>query len=186
MKIKIEWTDRTWDFIKEFTKENYRTITHIEPLEYILDRKKFPIGSKVFVNSVNDTFQEYVDFSKLQSAFAYLSDRKDLKFYFLTKNPKNMIRFFDDFVRNFDDEWGDSRILDTIPYNCRFGVTIENQETADERIPELLKIRDFFYYENIILFASIKPSLELLSIDRYLNDCGLDFVIVNRDKRSKK
>ena len=156
---------------------------HEDALKEILDKKKYPSGSKVFVNSMSDTFHEGVPYYKIELPFAYIDDRRDLIFQFLTKRPENMIGFFKNFIENFDDEWGDrTEIFDNIPYHCWFGVTAENQAMADERIPELLKLRELFG-RDIILFVSIEPMLEAIDLRKYI--AGLDWVIVGGENAPK-
>lgn len=206
MKTKIEWTDCTWNFItgckqvspacdncyaKAMTKrlqgmalknikgsEKYilgwdKVIFHKDALKEILDKKKYPSGSKVFVNSMSDTFHEDIEFELLTKAFLRFIQRDDLTFQILTKRPKRMYEFFE------KTNWSLSKDFRKLVW---FGVTAENQAMADERIPELLKLREFFGRDTI-LFVSIEPMLEAIDLRKYI--AGLDWVIVGGENAPK-
>lgn len=206
MKTKIERTDYSWNFItgctqispacdncyaKAMTKRlqgmaNFKklpkyyqgwdkVIFHRDALGEILDKKKYPSGSKIFVNSMSDTFHENIEFELLTKAFFKIIQRSDLTFQILTKRPKRMYEFFE------KTNWSLSKEFKKLVW---FGVTAENQKMADERIPELLNLREFFGKE-IILFVSIEPMLDFVNIRRYLADWGLDWVIVGGENAAK-
>lgn len=209
MKLtKIEWTDCTWNFItgckqvspacdncyaKAMTKRlqgmalknikgsekyilGWDNITfHKEALKDILDKKKYPSGSKVFVNSMSDTFHEDIEFDLLTKAFQRFISRDDLTFQILTKRPKRMYEFFE------KTNWSLSKEFKKLVW---LGVTAENQKMADERIPELLNLREFLG-KDVILFVSIEPMIEFMNIRKYLADFGLDWVIVGGENAPK-
>ena len=60
-------------------------------------------------------------------------------------------------------------------------VSVENQETADERIPELLRIREYGKWP--VLGASVEPMLEGIDIKPYLGGifCDACFQDINLD-----
>ena len=68
-----------------------------------------------------------------------------------TKRPHNMAAFIFEWLKK-------KPVLN----NCFLGCTVENQEQADKRIPELLKCRPFK------LFLSVEPMLEPIDLTRWL------------------
>lgn len=166
-----------------------KMIFHTEVLKDILDKKKYPKGSKVFVNSMSDTFHEDISLDDIWDIFYHASQRQDLIFQFLTKRPKQMIARFGEIFHYLDnlcrDENSQDYFSEEIFKHCWFGVTAENQKMADERIPELLKLRELFGEEgkNLILFVSIEPMLEAINLRPYLKE--LDWVIVGGENAPK-
>lgn len=160
---------------------------HQDALKEILDKKKYPSGSKVFVNSMSDTFHENIEYNDLEISFTYTRKRRDLIFQFLTKRPKEMIARFKEII-NILDMFGSRKAREyfsnEIFKHCWFGVTAENQKMADDRIPELLNLREFLG-KDVILFVSIEPMLEFMNIRKYLADFGLDWVIVGGENAPK-
>lgn len=165
-----------------------KVIFHEDALKDILDKKKYPSGSKVFVNSMSDTFHENISLNDILNIFYYTSQRQDLTFQFLTKRPKNMIKMFDEiFIRLNELGYEDMQnyFKNELYKHCWFGVTAENQEMADERIPELLNLRQLFgeQSKNLILFVSVEPMLEKIDLRKYITD--LDWVIVGGENAPK-
>lgn len=174
-----------------------KVIFHKDALKEILDKKKYPSNSKIFVNSMSDTFHENA--SKIKNGvfcdnfweiFRHTSQRDDLTFQFLTKRPKELFKRFEEVFNylgnyyNDGDEYAQDYFGEELERHCWFGVTAENQKMADERIPILLNLREFFGKE-IILFVSIEPMLDFMNIRRYLADWGLDWVIVGGENAPK-
>lgn len=207
---KIEWTDKTWNFItgcteispacnncyaKAMTKRlqgmairqniafklpKYhqgwdKVVFHKESLLEILDKKKYPSGSKIFVNSMSDTFHEKLDNKNISESFDMMSKRKDLIFQVLTKRPQRILEFFNTALRYASDE---NEIINDIKH-IYFGVTAENQEYLDKRIPLLFQLKELLE-GNINVFVSIEPMLSHINISVYKN--RLDWVIVGGEK----
>lgn len=94
-----------------------------------------------------------------------------LDWLLLTKRPENIRRFWPDYPHNAcltgdcPHERADqcSAILER--ENVWLGTSVENQEYADKRIPELLKCRDL----SPVLFLSCEPLLGPLELSRYLS-----------------
>ena len=165
-----------------------QVVFHKDCLKDILDKKKYPSGSKVFVNSMSDTFHEDINEwgGRMPMIFEYTKQRQDLIFQFLTKRSKTMFEFIK-IAPDFMDKTLNDYYIKEMPKHCWFGVTAENQEMADERIPELLNLRQFFGEQgkDLILFVSIEPMLEFMNIKKYLNDWGLNWVIVGGENAPK-
>lgn len=119
---------------------------------------------KIFVNSMSDLFHEDVPFQFIASVFAIMGVTTRHTYQILTKRPKRMLEFFEwaheeipayvyadekifDHFPN-DIEWkplrgnhgGYDNCGPAYPYeNVWIGVSVEDQETANERIPLLLQ-----------------------------------------------
>jgi protein gp37 len=166
-KSKIEWCDYTWnpvtgclhacDFCyarridKRFGDGKFEPTFHPERLQQPLKVKK---PSRIFVGSVSDLFGDWEwKVSEIYLPRNYVVEEildvvkqcPQHTFIFLTKNPKGM--------QGFD-----------FPDNCWCGTSVENQEKADERRPELLKVNCK------TLFVSYEPALGPINFDSYYWD----------------
>lgn len=109
----------------------------IEPLGWRKPRR-------VFVNSMSDLFHEALSFADIERVYDVMLQAERHTFQVLTKRPERMLKF----VR---DRW-----LGTgsdLPANVWLGVSVEDQATADERIPLLLKT------PAAVRFVSYEPAL---------------------------
>lgn len=150
-----------------------KVVFHKESLQDILDKKKYPSGSKVFVNSMSDTFHRDVMDYDLLELFKTMSKRQDLIFQVLTKRANTMLWFFKELIAE------DMGLNFQHIQNVWFGVTAENQEYADKRIPKLLKLKDVVN-KDIKCFVSIEPMLSEIDLTPYLDK--LDWVIIGGEK----
>lgn len=90
---------------------------------------KVKAGQRVFVNSMSDTFEWHPDLDEARLAlFDDIARRSDVVFMLLTKRPENVMKLVPPW-------WGSG-----FPPNVWMGTTVENQQRANERIPELLEI----------------------------------------------
>jgi len=165
-KTKIEWVQNpdgtqgyTWNPVtgclhgcefcyarridKRFGDGSFTPTFHPERLQEPLKVKK---PSRIFVGSMADLFGDW-DW-KIEGGNGHTFNREYVveqiliiatrcpqhTFIFLSKNPKGM--------QGFD-----------FPANCWCGTSVENQEKADERIPELLMVKCN------TLFGSYEPAL---------------------------
>lgn len=155
-KTKIEWADEVWNPMHGcskissgcdncyaermatnrlrgrhgYTKDNpFRVTMCPEKLEVPFRWKK---PRRVFVNSMGDLFHENVPFSFIASVFNVIEANHQHIFILLTKRPARMLEFTKGF--------GNLRLLWPLP-NVWLGVSVENQETADERLPLLFDCR---------------------------------------------
>ncbi len=118
---------------------------------------------RIFVNSMSDLFHPAVPFEFIASVFWVMSVTTRHTYQVLTKRPERMLEFFE-WVEDGAGCFGDERIDDNIPEvkwkprhnskrggydtcgpvwpyeNVWLGVSVEDQETADKRIPILLKV----------------------------------------------
>ena len=177
-KSKIEWADRVWNPVTGCTKVSEgcrhcyaesiarrfwggRKFTDVQCHE---DRLDAPLHwrkpARVFVNSMSDLFHEQVDFEFIDRVFAVMVNCEHT-FMILTKRPARMKAYFD----NGGGYWFGN--LRAAPSNVWFGVSIEDQRTADERIPLLLQT------PAAVRFVSYEPALGPVD----LTTCRYDGVI---------
>ena len=145
-KTGIEWTDGTWNPVTGCTKVSAgcancyaetlanrkfgewakRPFSEIMLKEHKLNeplRKKTP--QKIFVNSMSDLFHKDVPDEFIHRVFDVMNRAHWHIFQILTKRPKRMLKLSPKL------NWG---------HNIWTGVSIENQRTAEERIPFLYEI----------------------------------------------
>jgi protein gp37 len=114
----------------------FRVTVHQDKLE---EPYKWIKPSKVFICSMGDLFHNDVGICTLQAITRVVRDSGKHTFMILTKRPKNMLNYF--------SEW------DLAPDNLLLGISVEDQKTADERIPILLQIPAAKH------FISVEPML---------------------------
>ena len=155
---KIDWCDHTWNpwhgcrkvsagcqncymyrDKKRFGSDPEKVIRATVPTFTLPLRIKEP--SRIFVCSWSDFFIEDADEWR-DEAWEIMHRRPDLTFLILTKRPENI----------------SSRLTYGWPLpNVWLGVTAENQEMADKRIPILLQI------PAVVRFVSVEPMLGEMS-----------------------
>ena len=179
---KIAWTDHTWNpwqgchKVSDGCKNCYmfrdkkrygqdastvirsKDVTFNKPLHW-----KEP--AKVFVCSWSDFFIEEADEWRT-SAYAIMSKTAHLTYLLLTKRPENIA-----------ERWF---YLQSRMKNVWLGVTAENQEQADKRIPILIKTPTVGKR-----FLSIEPMLSSIDLNQAYGDVWcrpeLDWVIVGAE-----
>lgn len=165
-KSKIEWTDATWNTVYGCThvSEGCRNCyaerlapkmgKDFSKITLAPERLDLPLRWKrprrIFVNSLSDLFHEEVPEDFIDKVFAVMALSPQHTFQILTKRPERMLAWFGSIGGTMRRDWVASalcRIKDThtIPPftwplpNVWLGVSVENQATADERIPVLLQ-----------------------------------------------
>ncbi len=143
----------------------------------------------VFVCSASDLFHEDVPFEYIAAVFGVMAACPQHTFQCLTKRPKRMLEWFkwmekEGAVREaqfqaqgyFEDPGGEMPASENIPTstvwplpNVWIGVSCENQETADERIPLLLQC------PAAVRWVSAEPLLGPIDFDPpRCDNCGDD------------
>lgn len=164
MPTGISWTDETWNpFVGcsrvsagcehcyaerqaarlatfPHTKDRYaptirktasgpRWTGEISLVPHLLDQPlRWTKPRRIFVNSMSDPFHPKVPFEYIFKCFEVMNQASQHTFQVLTKRPERMLEFFDGY-RNYG--WP----LD----NVWLGVSAEDQKSAEERVPILLK-----------------------------------------------
>lgn len=169
---KIEWTDRTWNPIRGCSLvspgctncyamrqvhrfdhpggpyEGLTRMTEHGPVwtgkvrvveEALAEPPSWRKPCRVFVNSMSDLFHEGVPAEFIDRVFAVMQLARRHTFQILTKQPHRMA-------------------LHRPPANVWLGVSVENQATADERIPLLLQT------PAAVRFLSVEPLLEAVDL----------------------
>ncbi|SFU70632.1 DUF5131 family protein [Alicyclobacillus macrosporangiidus] len=186
---RFGWTTKPWN--ATYAAENVRL--HPDRLEEPLKWKK---PRRVFVNSMSDLFHEQVPLEFIAEVFnvmacATAACGKNHKhdeecwtgephtFQILTKRPERMMRVINEELPDYVGHYwpGDRPLCLALELNWPLpnvwlGVSAENQEAADERIPFLLKT------QAAVRFVSCEPLLgpvNLRDIDLGTNGHGLRF-----------
>ncbi len=128
---------------------------------------------RIFVNSMSDLFHDGIPDEFIDRVFAVMDVASHHTFQILTKRPARMLEYLTDprlsgriLALHYEalgirSPTGRKALADdwTLPIrNCWFGVSVENQETADERIPLLLDT------PAAIRFLSVEPLLDRVSL----------------------
>lgn len=117
--------------------------------------------SKIFVCSMGDLFHESIKFEMIKKVLMNAANTKRHTYLFLTKRPQRMkeaMRWFTQFAYRGEDGFLEIKL----PKNFWLGVSVEDQKTADERIPILLQI------PAAKRFVSVEPMLGAVDISRQL------------------
>lgn len=125
----------------------------------------------VFVNSMSDLFHEDVPFEFINAVFAVMADVNIHTYQILTKRPERMLDFFSWKRNQFGYTWAPS-------VNVWIGVSVEDQKTADSRIPKLLQI------PAAVRFLSCEPMLGEIDIASEKIMADLEVLQVNTDYSS--
>ena len=139
--------------------------------------------SRVFVNSMSDLFHEALSSVDIQKVFTVMAYATQHTFQILTKRPEKMQRFLStmdqwlerDHARDFiwppiilaGDDWPKKYPGIQRPWplpNVHLGVSVEDQATAVERIPLLLKT------PAAVRFVSYEPALGPVDFGRWVRD----------------
>lgn len=139
-------------------------------VELLPDRLEQPLHwrkpCRIFVNSMSDLFHEKVPFEFIDKVFDIICKCPQHTFQILTKRPERMY----DYWMNSTGTIGG---VVNIPKNAQLGVSVENQDTADERIPILLQI------PAAVRWISYEPALGGLSL-RWLGNRKINDEIMNK------
>ena len=144
------------------------TAPHIQSVTPYLDEKEMQAlctskaisGKKVFIEDMSDLFGEWVPDALIDQVFAVMALRYDVTFQVLTKRADRVRAYLgapgrDDIVFEAGTGWRMGRFANAIfPLpNVWIGVSAEDQQNADERIPLLLET------PAAVRFVSIEPMI---------------------------
>src|SRR3990172_4738167 len=148
--------------------EPFRVTVHPERLE---EPEHWRKPQRVFVGSMTDVFHPDIPAGFVRSLFALMDSYRQHTFLLLTKRPQ--------YALAFAQGWG----MQPWPRTIHLGVTAENQEMADERIPILLSIPAAVHW------VSVEPCLEPIGLSsipcqdgRTIDALGGSIFGGNRDK----
>jgi protein gp37 len=177
-KTTIEWTDETWNpttgcrevspgckncyarriFKRPYPKREFHDVQcHPERLDAPLHWRK---PRRVFVNSMSDLFHEAVPDEFIDAVFMAMICAPQHHFQILTKRPLRMgaylttpLRLENIYMQRYGISGSPLDAEDWPLPNVHLGVSIEDQPTADERIPILLET------PAAVRFISYEPAL---------------------------
>lgn len=116
---------------------------------------------RIFVGSMTDIFHEKSMFSWRMGILKMVKDNPRHTFIFLTKRPERMKGFLDMYERIW-----------RIPENLWLGVTAENQETFDQRVPVLLSIPAAVHFVSVEPMLSRITATPMIGYNAYKCKCG--------------
>lgn len=182
MTSKIEWTDTTWNPVTGCTKispgcancysermtkrlqamgqQKYRhgfnrVVTHHDELT---KPSRWTKPRKVFVCSMSDLFHQDVPDHFIRHVFSVMGHNRRHIFQVLTKRSERLLTYAQLYPSDFR------------PRNIWVGVSVENQDVAEERISHLIGV------PSAVRFLSCEPLLGPLYLGEWLAE--LDWVIV--------
>ena len=210
-KSGIHWTDATWNPTTGCTKvspgckycyakhkvwprlsKNPATVYYgrkFEDVQVHPERLNQPLQWKrprmIFVNSMSDLFHESLPYVFIYKVFETMARCPQHIFQILTKRPARMLDFLTN-VKTLQLAIDSSQLWERHPLplpNVWLGVSVENQETADERIPLLLET------PAAIRWLSCEPLLGPLDLRKHGDldrvQCGIDWIVVGGESGSR-
>ena len=157
-KTKIEWADKVWNPVVGCTPvsagcancyakpiyERFHPGQQFSKVNCIYGRLDQPLHwrkpARIFVNSMSDLFHDDVPLEFILRVWMVMAQAKQHTFIILTKRPERMKLFVNEWL---PPAWGlattSLRLLNDPLPNVWLGVSVENQKTANERIPLLLQ-----------------------------------------------
>jgi protein gp37 len=178
----IEWTDATWNPVTGCTPVSegcrhcyaerivprqghaFKEVTlHPDRLSVPLHWKK---PRRIFVNSLSDLFHEDIPDEFIGKVFLTMAAAGQHIFQILTKRAGRMSKLLANPPRSFPVVLCAGGLLP----NVWLGVSCEDQKTADERIPLLLKT------PAAVRFISAEPLIGPMDIEPYLGLADIDAV----------
>jgi protein gp37 len=132
--------------------------------------------ARVFVNSMSDLFHEKLTDEEIAAVFGVMAACPQHQFQVLTKRAERMEQWCTDASPRGMIDWCTAearvRLVEPLPLfttglpwpfpNVWIGVSVENQEAADERIPHLLET------PAAVRFLSVEPLLGPVDLSRWL------------------
>ncbi len=141
----------------------------------------FNLSNSSTVDYAFGSFTKRTDWPMLDAVLTIMERAKQHTFLILTKRPENMLKYFSA-VQKSNQEYADSfhkcpteamrnspcariaklKAKNPIPSNVFLGVSVENQQRADERIPILLNI------PAKVRFVSVEPMLGSVDLSKWI------------------
>lgn len=185
-KSKIDWTEKVWNPVTGCSKVSqgckncyaeaianrfwgkqtwyefdtkHGSITRQRRFTDVMcheDRLSQPIHwkkpARIFVNSMSDLFHEDVPFDFVDEVLRIIAVCPQHTFQILTKRPNRMKQYIE------QSEYAEN--IEKVK-NVWLGVSVEDQKTADERIPVLLRTSSY------VRWLSVEPMLGPVNLDKY-------------------
>jgi len=134
------------------TKDGWTGSTQFRPDE-LLKPERWKNPRKIFVCSMSDLFHESAYPKMVLNVLTMAEKSPRHTFILLTKRPENALKIFGNYglLPEFNGMTGSG---ERIPGNIWFGVTAENQDEYNRRVPLLMQI------PSAVHFVSVEPMLE--------------------------
>ncbi len=165
---KIEWTDATWNPVRGCSRvsegcrncyaerfahrfsgkgqpyEGLTVLGNDGPRwsgklmmveEHLEDPLRWKRPRSIFVNSMSDLFHEDLDHHYIHKVFNVMQEAQHHRFQILTKRPERMYQFVEWWCMQHAES---AETFKKVFHHVWFGVSCENQATADDRIHWLL------------------------------------------------
>jgi len=175
MSTKIEWADKSWNPVTGCSpiSEGCRNCYAARMAKRLAGRYGYPKNDpfkvtfhkdklhrpknwssrRVFVCSMADLFHNDVTDDQIQSVFDVMYRYRHHTYIVLTKRIGRLVAMTDDIIKRHEIYSLSNWQQNCFPVNIWIGVSAENQQTADQRIPALLdipaKIR-FVFFEPLL------------------------------------
>ncbi len=186
---KIQWATKTWNPTTGCNKVSagckncyamamHRRLQAIGKTEYTADfldgaveqprrideplKRRKP--ERIFVNSMSDLFHSDISNQFIVKVLKTIRSARQHEFLVLTKRPERMLGFMQQYYKSFP------HMQSSIP-NLWLGVSAENQEAWDERIPILRKTTA------AVRFISAEPLISEI-VPREIDAAGIHWTIV--------
>ena len=192
MATKIEWCDETVNPITGCTQispgckncyakkiaESFRGKPGYDSknpfkVQFHEDKLKIPLKwnrtKRIFMVSMGDIFHQHVPDEWIDKIFLSMNQVPHHKYLILTKRPLRMF----DYCKNYFEKH------EKFPKCVWLGVTAEDQQRANERLPLLLETPAYHH------FVSVEPMLEPVKL-LFNGKYKLDWVIVGGEKAGDK
>lgn len=195
-KSLIEWTDYSWpvvtgcDKVSEGCKNCYAGRIATTRLKHLPqykdgffgnvlmhpDRLMRPYKMKkpkmIFPCSMADLFHPDVHLDFIDNVFNTMEWSNWHVFQVLTKRPERMIEYMHYSRAEFKKihQYEEHKTITTS--NVWLGVSVENQKTADDRIPQLKQL------PVVVRWLSVEPLIERVSLMEHLEDGAISWVVV--------
>jgi protein gp37 len=141
---------------------------HVEVLPNVLRRpESWRRPRRVFVNSMSDLFHDKVPDAFIARVFSVMGGTPQHTYQILTKRPERALKMFS------GTAWAAYETLS----NVWIGVSVENQEAAEQRIPLLLQM------PAAVRFASCEPLIGPVDLHNVGGKRATAFQMINKRPR---
>lgn len=177
---KVQWgpggtriRTKTWGEPLRWNKQEWAECTHCgwRGHEFIVycpscgDNSLQPTRARVFCASLADVFEDKPD-QRMEmnnwrrNLIELIHITPNLDWLLLTKRPENILGWIPN-----------KRMTGYTLSNINFGVSVEDQEQANERVPLLVELKTMWEFTGM-LFLSCEPLLGMIDLSRWLTQIG--------------
>jgi len=141
MAARFNKPGQPFEGVAKMTKRGARWTGRVIPQPHKLaEPLHWGAPRRVFVNSMSDLFHEDVPYDFIRDVFGVMAMAKRHQFQVLTKRGKNMEQWFKSTAAVAAREYSRSCGMEWPLPNVWLGVSVEDQDAADERVPSLIAV----------------------------------------------